>query len=154
MTFSIQGLDPDLFAPLFALSDAELAVRNIVRRIADETPGFPCRVSLADAALGEELLLLPFRHHDVASPYRAAGPIFVRRATRARFIDKLPAMLASRVLSLRAYDREGFLVTADVVPGVEAHALVERQLESAGVAYIHVHFARTGCFACRIDPGL
>jgi hypothetical protein len=28
------------------------------------------------------VLLLPFTHHDVSSPYRAAGPIFVRRGVK------------------------------------------------------------------------
>lgn len=153
MSFVIHGLDPAPFLPLFAVSDAELAARAIHRRVVDERPGFPCRVSLDDAALGEQVLLLPYRHHDVASPYRAEGPVFVRRAARAHFVDELPPFLATRLLSLRAYDVAGILVTADVVPGVEARALLDRQLADAAVAYIQVHFARPGCFVCHVDRG-
>jgi hypothetical protein len=151
MRFVIHGLDPAPFLPLFALSDAELAARSMRRRFVDERPGAPCRVSLDDAALGEEVLLLPYRHHDVATPFRAEGPIYVRRAAQAHFVDELPPFLASRLLSLRAYDTSGMLVTADVTAGIEARALLDRQLADPTVAYIHIHFARPGCFACRID---
>lgn len=152
MSFVIQGLDPAPFLPLFELSDAELAARDIRRRIADDRPGFPCRVSLDDADVGEELLLLPWRHHDVASPYRADGPIFVRRrAIAAHFVDELPPAFATRLLSLRAYDAGAMLVAAEVTPGSEARAWLKRQLAAAHIAYVHVHFARTGCFACRVD---
>lgn len=147
----IEGLDPTPFLPLFALSDDELAARAIRRRIVDERPGVPCRISLDDAAIGEEVLLLPFRHHDVATPYRSDGPIYVRRAPRARFENVLPPVFATRLLSLRAYDADGMMVTADVTPGTEARALIERQLADPAVAYLHAHYARTGCFACRID---
>jgi hypothetical protein len=152
MRFVIRGLDPEPFLPLFALSDAELATRGMRRRIADQRPGFPCRISLDDAAIGEELVLLPWVHHDVASPYRGEGAIFVRqRATSARFDSVLPPSFATRLLALRAYDVDAMLVTADVTPGSEARTLLEQQLASAHVAYVHVHFARPGCFACRVD---
>jgi hypothetical protein len=41
MSFRITGLAPEPFQHLFALSDAELAARGAVRRIADRKPGFP-----------------------------------------------------------------------------------------------------------------
>lgn len=154
MRFVIRGLDPAPFLPLFALSDAELAARDVRRRVADERPGFPCRVSLDDAAVGEEVLLLPYRHHAVASPYRAEGPIYVRRAARApaHFVDELPPFLAARLLSLRAYDGGGMLVAADVAPGGDARGLLARLLAAPAAAYVHLHLARPGCFACRVDP--
>jgi hypothetical protein len=37
----------------------------------DEFPGFPCRVSLQDAEIGEEVILLPYQHHKTNSPYQA-----------------------------------------------------------------------------------
>ncbi|HYJ36461.1 MAG TPA: DUF1203 domain-containing protein, partial [Rhizomicrobium sp.] len=78
MPFRYTGLDAGQFLSLFALSDAELAARGIQRVTADKKPGFPCRVSLEDAAPGETLLLLPFEQQPAASPYRSSGPIFVR----------------------------------------------------------------------------
>jgi hypothetical protein len=56
MHFRIQGLPAEEFAPLFAMSDAALAERGAVRRIADaRARGYPCRVSLADSKPGDEL---------------------------------------------------------------------------------------------------
>ncbi|MGE0454861.1 MAG: DUF1203 domain-containing protein [Vicinamibacteria bacterium] len=78
-SFRFVALPSDGFEPLFGRSDAELAAIGARRMIVDEKPGFPCRVSPADAKVGETVVLLPFTHHDVASPYRSSGPIFVRR---------------------------------------------------------------------------
>ena len=53
MAFTIAGLNPDEFKPLFNLSDDALAARGVVARTADAKPGFPCRVTLEDAEPGE-----------------------------------------------------------------------------------------------------
>lgn len=156
MSFMIRGLSPELFRPLFALDDAALAARNIRRVVADSDRGFPCRVTLQDARQGETLLLLPHPHHDVAGPYRASGPIYVRKAAllevAAEFHDELPPSFPRRLLSLRAYDTDGMMRDADVVEGVEAVTHLQRLLDLPGVAYLHVHNARPGCYACRVDP--
>ena len=52
MTYRIQGLDPRPFDHLFGLSDDELAEHNARRVTVTNKPGFPCRVSLEDAAGG------------------------------------------------------------------------------------------------------
>nr|WP_298132284.1 DUF1203 domain-containing protein [uncultured Pseudoxanthomonas sp.] len=156
MSFVIRGLSPEPFRPLSALDDAELAARNIRRVVADADHGFPCRVSLQDARQGETLLLLPYLHHDVAGPYRASGPIFVSEAAlrmpAAAFRDALPPSFPRRLLSLRAYDAEGMMRDAEVVEGVEATPHLHHLLALPGVAYLHVHNARRGCYACRVDP--
>ena len=46
MTYSIRGLGPERFAPLFALDDADLAAMNARRVTATSDRGFPCRISL------------------------------------------------------------------------------------------------------------
>ena len=65
MTYSIRGLGPERFAPLFALDDADLAAMNARRVTATSDRGFPCRISLEDAKAGEELILLHYVSHDV-----------------------------------------------------------------------------------------
>ena len=79
MNYQLRGLEPALFEPLFDLDETALAARGM--RWMDVTApfGFPCRISLTDAPVGERVLLLPFTHQDSRSPYRASGPIFVRR---------------------------------------------------------------------------
>ena len=73
--FQLCGIEPAPFAHLFELSDEALKQHGAVRQFATESPGYPCRVSLQDAEVGEELLLLPYEHQPAASPYRACGPI-------------------------------------------------------------------------------
>jgi hypothetical protein len=99
------------------------------------------------------VVLLPFSHQPANSPYRASGPIFVREcAVEASLAPgDVPGLLRSRILSLRAYDRDDLMVDADVVDGREVEPLIARFFENPAVRYIHVHFARPGCFACRVD---
>ena len=153
MDFQISGLPFADFAPLFALSDGDLAQRNIVRRVADESPGFPCRVSLRDADPGERLLLLNYEHLAVASPYRSRHAIYVREnAVEARpAVNEVPDVLVKRLLSIRAFDSDGMMCEADVVQGKDAMPVFERMLGNNKVAYLHVHNAKPGCFAARVD---
>jgi len=151
--FRITPLAAETFRPLMALDDDALTARGIRRTIADEKPGFPCRVSLEDAEPGERVLLLPFTHHDVDSPYRASGPIYVREAavTAAPRVNEVPAMLLGRLLSVRAYDHRAMMVEADVVEGRSLDAVIARMFTNPEIAYLHVHNAKPGCFNCRVD---
>ena len=151
MHFHIRGLDPERFAPLFT-DPIQLAARGGRRVLADAPTGFPCRVSLADARPGDELVLVPFEHHAAASPYRASGPIFVRRGAEVfDAVDRVPEMLRSRQLSVRAYDARGDLVRAEVCPGAELEPTIEELFAAPEIRTLHVHFAKPGCFACRVD---
>jgi Protein of unknown function (DUF1203) len=153
MSFRATGLDPSQFETLFALDEPALRAQGIRRVTADAKPGFPCRVTLEDAEPGETLLLFSYEHQPAHSPYRATGPIFVREAAAASFdrVDLVPPVLRGRLLSLRAYDGEDLIVDADVVPGDTVETAIERLFARDSVAYIHVHNAKRGCFACRID---
>ena len=92
MMYRIQGLPAQLFAPLFSLTDAELAARGAVRRTA-LGPGFPCRISLTDAMPGDPVILTHFEHHPVATPYRASHAIYVRRGEQQYDeVDQVPEL--------------------------------------------------------------
>ena len=60
MRFRFTGISAEPFRPLFALSDAELAARDMRRMVAGPGDTFPCRVSLNDAAPGDRLILLAY----------------------------------------------------------------------------------------------
>ena len=60
-------------------------------------------------------------------------------------------MLRSRLLSLRAFDDAGMLVHADVVDGREVEEAIERLFAANETSYLHVHFARPGCYAARVE---
>jgi len=151
--FRITALPEASFASLFSLSDAELVQHNAHRYLADQKPGFPCRVSLVDAEPGERVILLPFAYHTVNSPYQGSGPIFVREGARQAMpaIGEVPLSVRQRLLSLRAYDAAGFLIDAEVAEGRDLEAQVDHFFADARVAYLHVHNARPGCYSCRID---
>jgi hypothetical protein len=155
MSYMLQGLEPALFQPLFQLDDEALAARGMRWMAVNAPIGFPCRISLEDAAIGERVLLLPFVHQDSRSPYRASGPIFVRRGINEarRIADELPPYLTLRPLSVRAYDAADDIVDAEVIDGAAAAPLIERYLARDDVAYLHLHFARRGCYACCVNRG-
>lgn len=59
MNYRIVALPVAPFASLFGLNDETLAARGVLRRVADEEPGFPCRVSLQDAEARLEPGVMP-----------------------------------------------------------------------------------------------
>ena len=152
MAFRITGLSPEPFQPLFSMSDGELAAHRAVRRIADSRPGFPCRISLTDPEPGQEVILTHFEHHAVASPFRASHAIYVRQGEqRYDAVDQVPEQLRLRLLSVRAYDRAAMMVDADVVEGQALEPVIARLLGDPRADYLHIHFARPGCYAARVE---
>jgi hypothetical protein len=151
-SFQLVGLPSTSFAPLFALSDAELSRIDARRVFADSKPGFPCRVSLADAEVGDELLLLPFEHQPAASPYRSSGPIFVRKAAVQAVVEPgvIPDYVRTRLMSVRTYDEAHQMIDAAVCPGGEAARAIDEMFSRAEAAYIHLHNAKRGCFSCAV----
>ena len=77
MSYRITGLDREPFAALFDMDDAALAEQGAVRVTAGADKGWPCRISLEDAKAGEDLILLNYVSHDVATPYRSAYAIYL-----------------------------------------------------------------------------
>ncbi len=117
--FLLEPLRIEEFISFFKLSDEELRKLSALWIVADKKPGLPCRVSLADAEVGERVLAIPFTHHDVQSPYRASGPVFVREFAKTAnlAVNEIPAMLRHRLLSVRAYDSDNMMVDAQVIQG-------------------------------------
>jgi hypothetical protein len=153
MHFRIRGLSAEEFAPLFSLSDAELAVEGAVRRIADDRePGYPCRVSLTDSKPGDELILLNYEHHPVASPYRMRFAIFVRKGEETfNALDSVPEQLRKRTLALRAFDADGMMIGFELVEGIKLESAIGRHFADPRPAYLHLHFAAPGCYAACVE---
>lgn len=153
MSFRITGLPAEAFAPLFAMSDQELAAAGAVRRIADaRRPGYPCRISLTDSRPGDPLILVNYEHHPVASPYRMRFAIFVREGERTfDAVDDVPEQLRLRMLAVRAFDGGGMMRDCRLVDGRAIETAIEPLLADPGAAYLHMHFAAAGCYAARVD---
>jgi len=152
-SFRLVGLAAENFEPFFAMHADELAALGVRRVVADASTGFPCRVSLVDAAIGEELLLLPFEHLRATSPYRSSGPVFVRRGAQQALLEagEIPPYVTRRLMSVRAYDANHMMVVGEVCEGEGVREPIERLMADASVAYIHLHNAKRGCFSCRVE---
>jgi hypothetical protein len=59
--------------------------------------------------------------------------------------------MRERLLAIRAFDRDGMMVDAEIAEGRAVEPLLVQWLERPGVAYLHAHYARRGCFAARIE---
>ena len=153
VTFRLTGLDAAIFAPYFRMSDGELAARGARRCIVDARPGFPDRIELRDLELGETAILLNYEHQSAPTPYRASHAIYVGERSTQAFdaVGVVPESLRTRPLSLRAFDAAHMLRDAVLVDGLDAAAALEKLLEQADTAYVHVHYARPGCYAARAD---
>ncbi len=152
MSFRITGLPVDEFSALFGLTEGELAVRGVERIDVTNGSGLPCRVTLEDAEVGETVLLLNYEHQPADNAFRSRHAIFVRENAGSTFdrVDEIPDQLTSRLLSVRAFDNHDHMIDADVTDGTVLAPLLHRFLDSPATAYVHVHFARRGCFAARV----
>jgi hypothetical protein len=153
MTYRIKGIDPAPYRHLYGLSDEELAAYGAVRMIVSQKPSFPCRVSLIDRDIGESVLLLNHVSHEVANPYRASHAIFVAEAAEgaAEYVDQVPPVFASRVLSLRGFGKHGMMADALLTHAGEADAGIRQLFENPEIATIHAHNATRGCFSAKIE---
>ncbi|HKC03673.1 MAG TPA: DUF1203 domain-containing protein [Sphingomicrobium sp.] len=153
MTYRITGLDPAPYKPLFGLPDADLAKRGIVRMTVTEKPSYPCRVSLTDRDIGESVLLINHVSHDVANPYRASHAIFVTEGADkpAEYVDRVPPVFETRVLSLRGFDADGMMAEALLTQPGEAEAGIRTLFANPEIETIHAHNATRGCFSAKIE---
>ena len=147
--FQIKAIKED-FNHLFSLSDSQLREQGATKMLVDNCPGFPCRISLEDAPVGEEVILLPYKHHNTDSPYQASGPIFVRKNVMAPDLEvnEIPKILHHRFLSLRGYDSSGMMIETDTCQGSDVQSKLQTFFENSEVSYVHIHNAKPGCYNC------
>lgn len=153
MSFQFSALDADQFTHLYGQDTEVLAKQGVRRMLVDNTPGYPCRVSLQDAVVGETVLLMNYEHQPCSTPFRSSHAIFVREAASQAKpdINEIPKMFRLRLLSVRAFDAAGMMIDADVVDGDHLEPLIERMLADSSVDYLHIHNAKLGCYAVRVN---
>jgi hypothetical protein len=152
-SFRITGLSATPFRHLFALSDDELERHHARRMVADAKPGYPDRIGMRDVEVGEPVILVNYNHLPEDGPYRSSHAVFVAEQSQETFdaTDRIPDVLRSRMLSLRAFDAAGMMLDADLVDGHDVEAPIARLFGNPAVEFIHVHYAKRGCYACRVD---
>ena len=154
--YVVTGLPLEDFAPLFGLSDEALAARGVIRRVVDSPVGFPSRVDLEDAQVGDTVLLLNYEHQPADTPFRARHAIFVNEKAQAtrRTLHALPGAITARdAVSLRAFRDDGMMIDAGFAPRGEVEAAIAGFFADPAVAYLHAHTVGWGCYLARIDRG-
>lgn len=152
MSFQIHALKAELFEDLFSLSDEALKDLHARREIVESYPGTPCRISLEDARVGEEVLLVHYEHQAENTPYKASHAVFIRKGVEQAFpkVDEIPMLFRHRLMSLRAFDVHHSMIDAEAVEGTAMENAIERLLSNPAVDYIHLHNAKPGCYAALI----
>ncbi len=153
MNFQITALNHKLFETFFILTEKELAEIGGLKMIVDVKPGFPCRVSLEDANIGEEVILIPYEHHKTQSPYQGKGPIFIRKGVKKKEleINEIPEMFNQRLLSFRGYNKDGIMKVAITGEGKKTKEIIEKIFDNQDISYTHIHNAGPGCFNCEVN---
>lgn len=151
INFKIFAIE-NTFNHLFNLSQEELSEKGMLKMIVDEKPGYPCRVTLEDAEIGEEVLLIPFEYHQTDSPYKGIGPIFIRKDAEKVELDinEIPEMLFKRLQSIRVYDKNGMMIAAKTLNGEEIKKEIRMIFKNELASYIQIHNANPGCFNCHV----
>jgi hypothetical protein len=98
------------------------------------------------------MILFPFAAIAPGRPYSESGPIFVHAGSCERYsaVDEFPAEFKTgRVL--RAYNSQNDMIAAEVVNGEGPEAIIERFLQSAETAFVHVRSVSRGCYTMKVE---
>jgi hypothetical protein len=124
--------------------------------VAGDSPPGPCRHCMTLVQPAEEYLVLAHRPFSALQPYAESGPIFLHARPCERHPDSQGApagLMRSSQVIVRGYSAAeriiygtGALVAPDRVAETAA-----RILDRPDVAFVHVRYAATNCYACRID---
>lgn len=152
MSFQVHGLPQSAFSHLFGQPERVLQQHRATRIVADASPGYPCRISLSEAEIGEPVILVNYEHQPADNPYRAAHAVFVREGAIEVSLepDRLPDVLCRRVMSLRAFSPEHWLMQADVAAGSDLRVTIEALLADPDIEYLQLHHAKQGCYAATV----
>lgn len=155
MKYQVSGLKSDPFIHLYGQSDTYLKQHGVIRVKVDKDLGYPDRISLCDIPAGNNALLLNHIYQAAKTPYFGCHAIFVWEGHTGQglYINELPQVMTSRLLSLRAFDEDHLLVRADVCEGSDAERIIYAFFNDPAVSYIQVHHAKRGCYSCHIERG-
>lgn len=153
MDFRITGLSLEPFRYLFDIPDHELSKYRARRIIADADRGYPDRIEMCEAKIGERVLLLNHVCQPADTPYYATHAIYIRESAVKTYdrINEVPSVMRTRLLSLRSFDSTGAIVDSEVVQGTAIEPAIVRLFSHQRAATIYAHNAGHGCYSGRID---
>lgn len=154
--FTCVAIDPEI-AARFRATGIDDRGNPVKRMIATNDGGFPCRVCLQYAGLGEEVLLGSYNLPKPQGLYWTPSPIFVHAEPCVPYAgaDEIPDIVRRNALvSVRAYDGDGMVLydLGQVSDGTEVDAPLTRALGDARTSFVNIHTARPGCLLCRVEP--
>ena len=118
-----------------------------------EEPRLPCRHCLEEAPLHRKVLLISYQPLQLQTPYAGRGPVFICADDCVPFGERgrVPEIVASRHINLRAYSASGRMIYAHsrLAKGEDAGQEIESMLKDGEVAEVHAHTALHGCFLCK-----
>ncbi len=152
MNFQLRALAHDQFQHYYGLSDEVLCEQKVIAYIADAETGYPCRVTLKNAQLGDRLLLINYTHHNVDNPYHGSHAIFVIDGAHSCVfsINEVPELITQYYLSIRAFGNNDLMIDADTVQGQKVSQSIKQMFANHEVSYLHIHTAKRGCFLAKV----
>ncbi|MCF6302032.1 MAG: DUF1203 domain-containing protein [Devosiaceae bacterium] len=85
-------------------------------------------------------------------PWPSKAAIFVRHdAGQANLaINEVPQSFTTRIIAARAFGNPGMMLDADIAKGAKLVNRIERLLKLPELEYLHLHWAKFGCYAARV----
>ena len=138
--------------------DEDVMANSMARKV-EPSHEVPCRRCLQDIKVGDEVVLMSYNPFVAASPYTQTSPIFVHGdATKCQKFDQtkyehpeMPQQQRNRPLSVRAFNNKHIMINAELSANADALDICKEMLApGSDVEYVHLHYARYGCFAVRV----
>lgn len=105
---------------------------------------------ISDIPVGETAILINHTYQPADTPYHGTHAIYLREGCTHQgvYINEIPESLAVRLISLRAFDENHFMLEADICDGAAAKSRLNHFFDDPTVSYVHIHYAKQGCYAC------
>ena len=153
--FACVAIDPAV-AARFRASGADDRGNGLRRMVATDGTGFPCRVCLRCAEVGEEMLL---GSYDLPRPlgiYWTPSPIFIHAEACVPYAgadEVVEIVRRNAIVSVRAYDAADMVLydLGRIGSGDEVNGALAQALDDPRTAFVNIHTARPGCLLCRVE---
>jgi Protein of unknown function (DUF1203) len=143
---------PTADADRFRCAAADDLGHEILRFDIDRT--YPCRHCLREASGRTGMLLFSYQTPKPRSVYGQPTAIFLCANPCDRFDgpDSIPDIVRNRLVSLRAFRRDGMMIydANEIVDG-DYDGAVRKIFARDEVAFINAHTAKAGCMLCHIE---
>ena len=124
-------------------------------RVVDDDGGLPCRHCLRETAPGEPALLGSYHLERPKGIYWTPSPIFVHERACQPYTeqDRLPPIVLTRLVSLRAYDSDHRAIyeLGEVQDSNLAEDALARCLGDPRTEFVSIHTAKPGCLLCAVE---